>query len=305
MDKETSELYELIYAGGDLDPQVLTSAASHPVEDIRIVVASHKDTSLTTLRALAQDANAMVREAVAANENATPELLMLLKDDPCADTRYALALNTHCPIEVLRDLTKATESNICSAAASHPNCSQEMLAELAISDNEELRRGVTENPNCSEELLHQLSQDSQMRVRLGVIENRNCGYWTVQKISHDAWSAIRREACKNDKLAASRLIMMAMTDEDPMVRKTAIDQAKGIGELELPGLKPDGITLDMQIVHAGKSTSLGEAVLAEGLTSIYQQLLADKLQSAISERAPGPVKIAELQLSRRPHHLKM
>ncbi|MNR37601.1 hypothetical protein D3C85_1556370 [compost metagenome] len=99
--------------------------------------------------------------------------------------------------------------------------------------------------------------------------------------------------------------MLAITDENEAVRRTALAHAKRITDSRLQGLNEDGIKLDMQIVYAGNPTSLGEAVLAEGLTSIYQQLLADKLQSAISETAPGPVQIAELQLSRRPHHLKM
>ena len=134
---------------------------THTIFNIDVIfstVASNPNTSLSTLRKLANYSDYDVRAAVAKNPNTSAATLKHMVNVDDAILPYVL---------------------------SNPNVSEELLIKFSNSSNHWTREGVASNPNTPVDILVKLSEDESYYVRVAVAENPHTPTEVLEQLSQD------------------------------------------------------------------------------------------------------------------------
>lgn len=252
VDKIFEEQFVSSYTKGELarsrktSKVVLSALSKDEDEDIRTLVATHKNTPPEALLSLSKDKNEFVREEVAKNPSSPPEALEILAKDEDVDVLAGVVVNPNTPKDILKQLSnhsnpgieklakylqqlgenkikryviKEDESNLFIAR--DVNTPSERLAMLAKDEDENVRRSVAGNPSTPPEALTMLAKDKEVEIRFYVARNHNTPSEILTMLAKDEDEDVRRSVAENTNTQPEALAILAKDEEENIRRVVA------------------------------------------------------------------------------------
>jgi antitoxin component of RelBE/YafQ-DinJ toxin-antitoxin module len=173
-------------------------------------VAKNKQTPTEVLRALALDADEIVRMEVAENKQTPAEVLRSLALDVSAAVRWNVAQNKQTPAEVLRSLALDASAFVRRDAAMHEHTPAEVLRALALDADEQVRQNVAKNEQTPAEVLRTLALDVSAAVRWNVAKNKQTPTEVLRALALDADEIVRMAVAENKQMPAEVLRALAL-----------------------------------------------------------------------------------------------
>ncbi|MEH1854693.1 MAG: hypothetical protein V7L11_24160 [Nostoc sp.] len=159
-------LYNLEYYGVILasdtsnSPQILSKLVEHPIQGVRVLVASHHNITQNSLDNLIDDRSPEVRAAALAN----PKLDSMLRE------QLASLENPNLSSLDLRELANSEHTAVRAKVVRHPNVDASILAKLA-DDKLIVRLAVAKHPKTPAEILTRFTEHQDRRLPLAVAQN--------------------------------------------------------------------------------------------------------------------------------------
>ncbi|MEH1943243.1 MAG: hypothetical protein V7L01_23900 [Nostoc sp.] len=159
-------LYNLEYYGRILandprtSPQILSKLVEHPIQGVRVLVASHHNITQNSLDKLIDDRNPEVRAAALAN----PKLDSMLRE------QLASLENPNLSLLDLRELANSEHTAVRAKVVRHPNVDSSILAKLA-DDKLIVRLAVAKHPKTPAEILTRFTEHPDRKLPLAVAQN--------------------------------------------------------------------------------------------------------------------------------------
>ncbi|MEH2176380.1 hypothetical protein [Nostoc sp.] len=155
------EYYGVILAN---DPrtssQILSKLVEHPIQGVRVLVASHHNITQNSLDKLINDRNPEVRAAALAN----PKLDSMLRE------QLASLENPNLSLLDLRELANSEYTAVKTKVVRHPNVDSSILAKLA-DDKLIVRLAVAKHPKTPTDILTRFTEHPDRRLPLAVAQN--------------------------------------------------------------------------------------------------------------------------------------
>lgn len=155
----------------ELDPKQIDNLANHERSDIRVLVASHPQTSPNCLVRLVEDDEGYVRLSAAGNPHMPSEMLPQLALSPDRDTRFGLASNCALPESVIKVLAEDPSPDVRQRLARNGTMPLDILQRLASDTDTQVHWGIASNPCISPTLAEQMSRSSSHGVRYALACN--------------------------------------------------------------------------------------------------------------------------------------
>ncbi|MEH2369199.1 variant leucine-rich repeat-containing protein, partial [Nostoc sp.] len=155
------EYYGVILASDtSTSPQILSKLVKHPIQRVRVLVASHHNITQNPLDNLIDDRNPEVRAAALAN----PKLDSMLRE------QLASLENPNLSSLDLRELANSQHTAVKTKVTRHPNVDASILAKLAH-DKLIVRLAVAKHPKTPAEILTRFTEHQDRRLPLAVAQN--------------------------------------------------------------------------------------------------------------------------------------
>ncbi|PHM08139.1 hypothetical protein CK516_22540 [Nostoc sp. 'Peltigera malacea cyanobiont' DB3992] len=155
------EYYGVILAGDtSTSPQILAKLVKHPIQGVRVLVASHHNITQNSLDKLIDDRSSEVRAAALAN----PKLDSMLRE------QLASLENPNLSSLDLRELANSEHTAVRAKVVRHPNVDGSILAKLA-DDKLIVRLAVAKHPKTPAEILTRFTEHPDRRLPLAVAQN--------------------------------------------------------------------------------------------------------------------------------------
>ncbi len=155
------EYYGVILANDPrTSPQILSKLVEHPIQGVRVLVASHHNIAQNSLDKLIDDRNPEVRAAALAN----PKLDSMLRE------QLASLENPNLSLLDLRELANSEHTAVRAKVVRHPNVDGSILAKLA-DDKLIVRLAVAKHPKTPAEILTRFTEHQDRRLPLAVAQN--------------------------------------------------------------------------------------------------------------------------------------
>lgn len=262
--------------------------------EVRCHAAQNPKCPTMTLADIAKDKSRDVRLSVAANPNVRVTLLteMLISEsdvqvqntiykaiqaqDNYRFIRSDLAGKPNIPGSILALLGADHDHGVREWAAAHPNCPGDIMLTLSTDHHWGVRVAVAANPICSASILSSVSNDHNEDVRAMAAGNPNCPTLSLIRLSNDVDSETRSNAQN----------MLCSKTKDFWIK--AVDN----------GISLSSIIENCFIYTSNRlvSTTIGDALLAAGLSNVYQIIQSAELtmqvkQSADITKNPDPLPL--------------
>ena len=155
------EYYGVIIASApSTSPQILSKLVKHPIQGVRVLVASHHNITQNSLDNLIDDRNPEVRAAALAN----PKLDSMLRE------QLASLENPNLSSLDLRELANSEHTAVRAKVVRHPNVDGSILAKLA-DDKLIVKLAVAKHPKTPAEILTRFTEHPNRRLPLAVAQN--------------------------------------------------------------------------------------------------------------------------------------
>ncbi|MEH1934639.1 MAG: hypothetical protein V7L14_13150 [Nostoc sp.] len=155
------EYYGVILANApSTSPQILSKLVEHPIQGVRVLVASHHNITQDSLDKLIDDRNPEVRAAALAN----PKLDSMLRE------QLASLENPNLSSLDLRELANSEHTAVRAKVVRHPNVDGSILTKLAH-DKLIVRLAVAKHPKTPAEILTRFTEHPDRRLPLAVAQN--------------------------------------------------------------------------------------------------------------------------------------
>ncbi|MEH2294199.1 hypothetical protein [Nostoc sp.] len=155
------EYYGVILASDPrTSPQILSKLVEHPIQGVRVLVASHHNITQNSLAKLIDDRNAEVRAAALAN----PKLDSMVRE------QLASLENPNLSALDLLELANSEHTAVRAKVARHPNVDGSILAKLA-DDKLIVRLAVAKHRKTPAEILTRFTEHPDRRLPLAVAQN--------------------------------------------------------------------------------------------------------------------------------------
>ncbi|MEA5550767.1 hypothetical protein VB713_07220 [Anabaena cylindrica UHCC 0172] len=155
------EYYGVILANDPrTSPQILSKLVEHPIQRVRVLVASHHNIAHNSLDNLIDDRNPEVRAAAMAN----PKLDSILRE------QLATLENPNLSSLDLLELANSEHTAVRAKVVRHPNVDGSILARLA-DDKLIVRLAVAKHPKTPAEILTRFTEHPDRRLPLAVAQN--------------------------------------------------------------------------------------------------------------------------------------
>ncbi|MEH2002065.1 MAG: hypothetical protein V7L00_25585 [Nostoc sp.] len=155
------EYYGVILASApSTSPQILSKLVEHPIQGVRVLVASNHNITQNSLDNLIDDRNPEVRAAALAN----PKLDSMLRE------QLASLENPNLSSLDLRELANSEHTAVRAKVVRHPNVDGSILAKLA-DDKLIVRLAVAKHPKTPAEILTRFTEHQDRRLPLAVAQN--------------------------------------------------------------------------------------------------------------------------------------
>ncbi|MEH2356212.1 hypothetical protein [Nostoc sp.] len=159
-------LYNLEYYGRILasdpstSPEILSKLVEHPIQKVRVLVASHHNITQNSLDKLIDDRSPEVRTAALAN----PKLDSMLRE------QLATLENPNLSPLDLRELANSEYTAVKTKVTRHPNVDGSILAKLA-DDKLIVKLAVAKHPKTPADILTRFTEHPDRRLPLAVAQN--------------------------------------------------------------------------------------------------------------------------------------
>ncbi|MEH2213581.1 variant leucine-rich repeat-containing protein [Nostoc sp.] len=155
------EYYGVILANKPrTSPEILAKLVEHPIQGVRVLVASHHNITQNSLDKLIDDRNPEVRAAALAN----PKLDSMLRE------QLASLENPNLSLLDLRELANSEHTAVKTKVVRHPNVDGSILAKLA-DDKLIVKLAVAKHPKTPAEILTRFIDHPDRRLTLAVAQN--------------------------------------------------------------------------------------------------------------------------------------
>ncbi|MDZ7966455.1 MAG: hypothetical protein RM368_16005 [Nostoc sp. DedSLP03] len=155
------EYYGVILASApNTSPQILSKLVEHPIQGVRVLVASHHNITQNSLDKLIDDRSPEVRAAALAN----PKLDSMLRE------QLASLENPNLSLLDLRELANSEYTAVRAKVVRHPNVDGSILAKLA-DDKLIVKLAVAKHPKTPAEILTRFIEHPDRRLTLAVAQN--------------------------------------------------------------------------------------------------------------------------------------
>ncbi|MEH2045290.1 hypothetical protein [Nostoc sp.] len=155
------EYYGVILASApNTSPQILSKLVEHPIQGVRVLVASHHNITQNSLDKLIDDRSPEVRAAALAN----PKLDSMLRE------QLASLENPNLSLLDLRELVNSEYTAVKTKVVRHPNVDGSILAKLA-DDKLIVKLAVAKHPKTPAEILTRFIEHPDRRLPLAVAQN--------------------------------------------------------------------------------------------------------------------------------------
>ncbi|WP_448266066.1 hypothetical protein [Nostoc sp. DSM 114159] len=155
------EYYGVILASApSTSPQILSKLVEHPIQGVRVLVASHHNITQNSLDKLIDDRNPEVRAAALAN----PKLDSMLRE------QLASLENPNLSLLDLRELANSEYTAVKTKVVRHPNVDSSILAKLA-DDKLIVKLAVAKHPKTPAKILTKFIEHPDRRLPLAVAQN--------------------------------------------------------------------------------------------------------------------------------------
>ncbi|MEH2226861.1 hypothetical protein [Nostoc sp.] len=155
------EYYGVILASDpSTSPQILSKLVEHPIQGVRVLVASNYNISQNSLDNLIDDRSPEVRAAALAN----PKLDSMLRE------QLASLENPNLSSLDLRELANSEYTAVKTKVVRHPNVDSSILAKLA-DDKLIVKLAVAKHPKTPAEILTRFTEHPDRRLPLAVAQN--------------------------------------------------------------------------------------------------------------------------------------
>ncbi|MEH2361962.1 variant leucine-rich repeat-containing protein [Nostoc sp.] len=155
------EYYGVILANEPrTSPEILAKLVEHPIQGVRVLVASHHNITQNSLDNLIDDRNPEVRAAALAN----PKLDSMLRE------QLATLENPNLSSLDLRELANSEHTAVKTKVTRHPNVDASILAKLAH-DKLMVKLAVAKHPKTPGEILTRFTEHQDRRLPLAVAQN--------------------------------------------------------------------------------------------------------------------------------------
>lgn len=288
--------------------------------EVRCHAAQNPKCPTMTLAAIAKDKSRDVRLSVAVNPNVHVTLLteMLISEsdlqvqntiykaiqaqDPYRFIRSDLAGKTNIPGSILALLSEDHDHGVREWAAAHPNCPGDILSLLGADHINGVRESAAAHPNCPSDTMLTLSTDHYWGVRVAVAANPICSASILSSMSNDHNEDVRAMAAGNPNCPTLSLIRLA-NDVDSETRSNAQNTLCSKTKDFWVKAVDDGLSLSSVLencfMYANNrfvNTAVGDALLAAGLSNVYQLIQSAELtiqvkQSADITKNPDPLPL--------------
>ncbi len=275
--KSHETLRDLIKQSGwtkdtQMPSDVLDELSYHKDSGVRMEVADHHKTSISTLERLSNDEYLYVRLRVAQNPNTPPHALeqIVRYEDTNIDDDYYYTLcldisrRPDTPSSALEFFSYSRRADIRNIVAYYPNTSLETLARMVVSETNEfvlktladnhkltsnllltlaqkpywsVRKVLIEHPNMTSELWKQLAKDEVVELRQAIASQSNCPIIILENLASDENDEVRVAVATNFNTPASTLEILA-GDSNSHVR-TAVASNPNLTETTLTQLASD------------------------------------------------------------------
>ncbi|MHC5612326.1 MAG: hypothetical protein ACYTXA_15275 [Nostoc sp.] len=141
-------------------PEILAKLVEHPIQGVRVLVASHQNITQNSLDNLIDDRNPEVRAAALAN----PKLDSMLRE------QLASLENPNLSSLDLRELANSEHTAVRAKVVRHPNVDASILAKLA-DDKLIVRLAIAKHPKTPAEILTRFTEHPDRRLPLAVAQN--------------------------------------------------------------------------------------------------------------------------------------
>ena len=153
-------------------------------------IAIDAQTSVSTLRQLANSEEWNAHEAVMNNKNTPTDILEKFARHENRDERLTLARRENLPFHIWEILAKDENIYVRVNLARNNTIPEQISRQLTRDNATEVREGISRNPTISNDVLSLLSKDNAVSVRLNVVKHPNTDYNTLLEMVGDKQNKI-------------------------------------------------------------------------------------------------------------------
>lgn len=151
--KRLVEIIKYPVKGSQMPANILDRLASHHYPSVRMEVAAHPNTMVSTLEKLVNDSYVPTLRLLAQNPNTPPDVLEKLANNPDLTTRLSIVRHPNTPARVLAQIVEDAQRS-----GNEPNRTKDTLKSAIFGDAYDLLKAIAANPRTPVDALEILAR---------------------------------------------------------------------------------------------------------------------------------------------------
>jgi hypothetical protein len=173
-------------------PEVIAAAIRHKSPDVRVAVATRKDTPEDIMVKLAGDPDARVRAKLVYKEHLPEALVVRLAGDPDADVRMNVSKRFVLSKDIMATLSRDPVARVRSSIGAKLDLPADIVVKFAEDPDAGVRAGITSRRDLPEHIKAKLAEDPDVRVRTHMTSARGLPVDSIIKLARDPEDKVRQ-----------------------------------------------------------------------------------------------------------------